>query len=43
MGHISPQTYRSMFSNMKNMSDNEIENLKNQVLKRNLIGQLNLY
>lgn len=42
MGHISPQSYRSMFSNMKNMSDNDIENLKNQVFKRNKIEQSNL-
>jgi hypothetical protein len=32
MGHISPLAYRSMFGQMKNMSDNDIENLKEKVL-----------
>jgi len=31
MGHLSPQMYRSMFSNMNNMSDKDINNMKNNV------------
>ncbi len=31
MGHISPQTYRSMSANLKNMSDDDLERMKNNV------------
>lgn len=32
MGNITPQMYRNISSQMRNMSDNDLENIKNKVL-----------
>jgi hypothetical protein len=31
MGHMSPQMFRNMSNNMKNMNDSDLERVKNQV------------
>jgi uncharacterized protein YjeT (DUF2065 family) len=36
MGHINPQTYRAMSGNLTNMSDDDLERMKNNVSCVNL-------